>query len=231
MKRRYRRTTGTTILACIVFCVATAASYGQTATGPYVAFTGAIPLQPDDLIGNAAFGGQIGFRGPGGFLLLGEYLYAGKDFYFYDGSSWKMAASWLDLPSGSSSRGDWLFYRERHVVGLAAGFAGAFGQVGVFGAGGIMFNVVTLPEATDYYPEFEEAATRSSIGNSSVLFTTSLRAGVVYPARSPVAGHVAVLAQLEPSEQLGETRYYRRNTMFLVGMAFQIGPLLGGGAQ
>lgn len=238
MNERVRRSTGTVghagtflLAVCILLIGAGQIATAQTAPGPYAAITGAISAQPDDLIGNAAFGGQLGFRAPTGFLVIGEYLYAGKDFYFYEGSSWKMAASWSDVPSGSTSQSDWIFYRERHAVGVAAGFSGAIYRVGLFGAGGFMFNIVTLSEGADFYPEFEKAATQSSIGDSMVLFTTTLRGGIVYPARSPVAGHLALMVQLEPSDQLDDSRYYRRNTFILLGMSFQLGPLLTGGVQ
>jgi hypothetical protein len=226
------RYAATFVLATAVFFLGAGQfAVAQTATGPYAAITGVISGQPDDLIGNAAFGGQIGYRTPTGFLLLGEYLYAGKDYYFYEDSSWKLAASWPDVPSGSTSRSDWIFYRERHAVGIAAGFSGAVHRVGLFGAGGLMFNIVTLSEGADYYPDFEKAATQSSIGDSTVLFTTTLRGGIVYPARSPVAGHLALMMQLEASDQLDDSRYYRRNTFILLGMSFQLGPLLTGGVQ
>mgnify|MGYP006287002573 CR=1 FL=1 len=224
-----RRRTKVYVAFVVTGCIATAGIAEQTASGPYLAITGAGSIQPDDLVGNAAFGGPVGYRGGGGFLVLGEYVYAGKDFYYHDGSDWTIAASWPDVPSGSSSRSEWIFYRERHAVGIAAGGSGAVGRLGLFGAGGFMLNIVSLSSAAEYYPEFEQTAIQSSIGDSTALLTATLRGGVVYPARSSVAGLLAAMVQLEPSDQLGNTRYYRRNTLVFVGITFQLGPLLEGG--
>jgi hypothetical protein len=218
------------LLAVTLFVFATVMPlYAQTATGLYAALTGAVTSRPDELVGNGAVGGQVGFRMNPGWFFFGEYLYAGKDFYYPDGSDWKMAASWRDVPSGSASRGDWVFYRERHAVGLGGGLSGAVGPVGLFGAAGLMFNIVSLSDAADYYPEFQEAATTSSIGDSTVLFSTTLRAGVVWPPDSPFAGHGAVMVQLEPSDQAGDEGYLQRNTYFIFGVVFQTGPLMNGG--
>jgi hypothetical protein len=200
----------------------------QTKTGAFASALVAMTAQPDDLVGSGAIGGQIGLRAPTGFLVLGEYLYTGKDYYFYDGSGWKMAASWPDVPSGSTGRNDWLFYRSRHAAGLAAGYSGAVRRFGFFGAGGVMLNYVTLSDAADTYPEFETAATQSSIGGSNVLFSMTARGGIVYPAESAVAGSFTVMFQLEPTQQLGETRYLRRNTYFILGLTIQTGPILSG---
>ncbi|MFA7566396.1 MAG: hypothetical protein WCY01_05165 [Alkalispirochaeta sp.] len=199
--------------------------YAQTATGIYAAFTGAITAQPDDLVDSGVIGGQLGYRAPGSWFVFGEYLYAGKDFYYFEKSEWHMSASWLDVPSGSVSRNDWIFYRDRHAVGLAGGLSGAIGEVGFFGAAGVMLNLVLLSDAADSYPEFEQAATRSSIGESTVLFTTTFRGGVVWPAHAPVAGQAAVMVQLEPTRQSGDTGYLRRNTYFFLGVVFQTGPI------
>jgi len=201
----------------------------QTLTGAYATGVAAITSQPDDLTNSGAIGGQLGLRAPSGFIVFGEYLYTGKDYYFYDGSDWNVAASWYDVPSGSSSRGDWLFYRTRHVVGISGGFSGAIRRVGLFGAGGFMLNIVSLSDAAETYPEFEAVATQSSIGDSNVLFSTTVRGGVVYPADGHVAGSLSVMMQLEPTEQLGETRYLRRNTYIMFGLSVQTGPLLSGG--
>jgi hypothetical protein len=207
----------------------TSVLYPQTRTGAFAAPIVAVTAQPDDLVGSGAIGGQLGVRTPSGLIVFGEYLYTGKDYYFYEGSEWKMAASWPDVPSGSARRNDWLFFRSRHAIGVATGYSGAVSGLGVFGAGGIMFNYVTVSDAADTYPEFEAAATQSSIGGSNVLFSLTARGGIVYPAESPVAGSLAVMFQLEPTQQLGETRYLRRNTYFLFGLTIQTGPLLTGG--
>jgi len=57
-------------------------------------------LDSDDLVTESAVGGALGYRFDGGLLLLGEYLYAGTDFYYYDGGDgWRQAESWSDVPA------------------------------------------------------------------------------------------------------------------------------------
>ncbi len=205
--------------------------HAQTADGLYINGSVALAMQPDDLIGGAAVGGQVGFRFPGSLLLVGEYLYAGTDYYYYDSSQgeWTMAAGWSDVPSGSSSRDDWLFYRSRHIVGAAIGASGRVGQpgspyrIGLFGTAGFMLSIVDISDAEDYYPEFAEAAQSSSIGDSQVLFTTTLRGGLVYPAESTFAGQLAYLVQLERSDDFGEEHYFRRNSLLYLGVTVHLG--------
>lgn len=198
----------------------------QTRNGVFLAGTLAFALQPeDDLVDNTAIGAQIGYRFPGGLLILGEYLYTGTDYYYYDQDKrrWTMATGWSDVPSGPSSRSDWLFYRDRHAVGLAAGLSGRFAGVGLFTAAGFMLSIIDLSDAEDTYPDFAAAAEQSSIGDDRVLFSTTLRGGLVFPAESALAGQLAYVVQLDRDDDFGETRYFRRNSLIYLGVTIQHG--------
>lgn len=223
------------LLFSLLVCFSEAPA-AQTADGLFTAGTVAFSLQPDDLIRSAAIGGQLGYRMPRGVLLMGEYLYAGKDFYYYDSSNrrWTMATGWPEVPSGSSSRSDWIFYRTRHIVGFALGGSGAplaayshaagpLSRLGLYGAVGFMLSIISVSEAEDTYPEFGKEAESSSIGDSRVLFTTTFRGGLVYPARSPVAGKLAYLVQLERNDDFGQEQYIRRNSLIFLGITLQPG--------
>jgi hypothetical protein len=231
----FRTTLPAALLLGLLVCFSHAPA-AQTADGLFTAGTVAFSLQPDDLIRSAAIGGQLGYRMPRGVLLLGEYLYADKDFYYYDSSAkrWTMATGWPEVPSGSSSRSDWIFYRTRHIVGFALGgsgtplathtvAAGPLSRLGLYGAVGIMLSIISVSEAEETYPEFGKEAGASSIGESRVLFTTTFRGGIVYPAQSPIAGKLAYLVQLERNDDFGQEQYIRRNSLIFLGMTLQPG--------
>ncbi|MFO7848939.1 MAG: hypothetical protein R6V67_03160 [Spirochaetia bacterium] len=200
----------------------------QSAEGVFISGVGTTALQPDDLIGNAGLGVQAGFRFSSGLLFMGEYLYTGKDYYYYDfegNKRWEKAASWSDVPLSSDvSRDEYIFYRTRHVLGGAAGFSAAVDQIGLFGAAGLTFNIIALADAADNYPEFEEAAVESSIGNGTVLMTTNLRAGLVFPAEGPIAGQLAYMVMFEgDGDTAGEQTYIRRNSLIYLGVSLHLG--------
>ncbi len=195
----------------------------QTATGPYVAGELGIGLQTDDLVDGAALGGSLGYRFPGGLLIVGTYLFAGTDYYYFEaGPGWQQAPSWGEVPSGGSS-GDWLFYRQRHVIGIAAGLSGSVGPVGIFGTGGLLLNALSLSDAEEYYPEFSEAAEQSSIASGRVLATTAVRAGVSYPAQGAFAGTLSYLVNFDRIDDTTTTSYFRRNSLIILGFSFQAG--------
>lgn len=213
------------VFTSLLILVPFRSSEAQTADGMFLAGTVGFSLQPDDLIGGAAVGGQLGFRFPGSLLLFGEYLYAGTDYYYYDSDNtrWTMATGWSEVPSRSTSRRDWLFYRTRHAVGVAAGLSGAYARIGAFGAAGLMLSFVNLSDAQDHYPEFTAAAEQSSIVDGRVLLTTTLRAGLVYPAEGLVAGQLAYMVQIENNDDAGEAQYIRRNSLIFLGLVIQSG--------
>ncbi|MFW5695243.1 MAG: hypothetical protein ACOCYB_08735 [Alkalispirochaeta sp.] len=204
--------------------MATPCATAQTAGGPFIAGEIGIGLETDDLVDGSAMGGSLGYRFPGGLLLVGSYLFAGTDFYYFEsGSGWQQAPSWSDVPDGGSSRGDWLFYRQRHVVGLAAGLSGSVGPVGVFGTGGLMLNVVSLSDAEDYYPEFRDTAEESSIAGGRTLATTAVRAGLSYPAQGTFAGTLSWMVNFERIDDATTASYFRRNSLVILGISIQVG--------
>ncbi|MEX2443925.1 MAG: hypothetical protein WD492_09990 [Alkalispirochaeta sp.] len=199
----------------------------QTAGGLFLAGEVGIGIETDDLVDGSALGGSLGYRFPGGLLLVGSYLFAGTDFYYFEADSgWQQAPSWSEVPSGGSRRGDWIFYRQRHVVGMSAGLSGRVGPVGVFGTGGLMLNVVSLSDAEDYYPEFTEAAEESSIAGGRTLTTTTVRAGLVYPARGSFAGTLSWMVNFDRIADAATPSYFQRNSLVVIGVSIQAG---GGG--
>jgi hypothetical protein len=215
------------LLIVLALLVGTAGSVaGQTADGFFIAAEAGIGLQTDDLFTESAVGGSLGYRFDGGLLLLGEYLYAGTDFYYFAGTDgWRQAESWSDVPGGSSGRSDWLFYRRRHVIGITAGLSGRVARLGVFATAGILFNAITLSDAADFYPEFAAEAERSSIGTGRVLTTTALRGGLTYPAEGAVAATASWLVSFERPEGDNPAVYIRRSSIILLGVVFQAGGL------
>lgn len=196
----------------------------QTAHGTFLAGEVGIGLETDDLVDGSSIGGSLGYRFSGGLLLIGNYLYTGTDFYYFESDSgWQRAATWSAVPSGPSTRSDWIFYRRRHVIGLGAGLSGSLGPVGVFGTAGLMLNIVAVSEAEEYYPEFRDAAEESSIAGGRTLATTALRGGVTYPAHGSVAGTLSWMVNFESIEDTDSTSYFRRNSVVLLGVSVQAG--------
>jgi len=196
----------------------------QTASGAFISGELGIGLETDDLVDGIALGGSVGYRFPRGLLLMGTYLFAGTDYYYFEeGTGWQKSPSWADVPNGGSSSNDWLFYRQRHVVGLAAGLSGSVGPVGVFGTGGVLLNVLSLSDAEDYYPDFSTAAEQSSIAGGRVLATTAIRAGISYPAEGTVAGTLSYMVNFDRIDDTTTTSYFQRNSLIIVGVSFQAG--------
>jgi hypothetical protein len=196
----------------------------QTVSGPFLAGEVGIGLETDDLVDGSSIGGSLGYRFSGGLLLVGNYLYAGTNFYYFEnGAGWRHAPTWSAVPSGSSSRSDWIFYRRRHVIGFGAGLSGRLGPVGVFGTAGLMLNVVAVSEAEEYYPEFRDAAEESSIAGGRTLATTALRGGLTYPAHGSVAGTLSWMVNFDSIEEADSTAYFRRNSLILLGVSVQAG--------
>lgn len=201
-----------------------AATPAQTADGPFLSGEIGIGLETDDLVDGSSIGASLGHRFSGGFLLVGNYLYTGTDYYFFESDAgWRQAASWSEVPNGSSSQGDWIFYRRRHVIGLTGGLSGRLGPVGAFGVAGIMLNIVALSEAEEYYPEFRDAAEQSSIAGGRTLATPAFRAGLTYPAEGALAGTLSWMVNFDSIEEADSTSYFRRNSMILLGVSIQAG--------
>lgn len=199
----------------------------QTRTGPFLGADLAIAGNPDDLFGSAAIGADIGFRTPLGLVFLGEYLFAGTDFYYFDSADgeWSKPVSWSEVPSGNTSRGDWLFYRRRHVLGGSVGLGYHVQDLGFYSTIGFLLNILDLSPAAENYPAFEEAATRSSIGYSTVEASTVFRVGLVYPAQSIVAGRLSYLFLFQRDDIPGESGYITRNGLLMLSVVFQPGGL------
>lgn len=211
----------------VLFALASIASVeAQTAPGGYGAGILAFGIQTDDLVESAALGLQGGYRSPGGLLFMGEYLYLGRDFYYFDFDDervWRRAESWSDVPSGENDLDEWLFTRSRNMLGAAVGFAGEFGPIGLYGAGGLAMSWLSVSDAEEEYPEFGDAARKSSIGDGSVLLTPTLRGGMVAPANSLVAAQVSYMLMLERADDSTEFGYIRRNSLLYLGLVIQPG--------
>ncbi|TVQ21918.1 MAG: hypothetical protein EA383_16330 [Spirochaetaceae bacterium] len=206
----------------------------QTVSGAYVGATVAGRPVPDDVFGSFAVGLQGGYRFPAGLFLSGEYMYAGRDYYYFDfdgDRSWKQAASWSDVPSGDASASEWLFFRERHILGVAAGLAVPVGQVGLFGAAGFSISIIDLSDAEDNYPEFADAARESSIGSGTAEVSPSLRAGITFPASSLVSAQLSygVVFRQEIGDDVAAGAYLWRNGLISVAVVLNVGALPGGG--
>lgn len=212
------------VMCAILIAIWVPDTFAQTVDGPFLAGEIGIGLETDDLVGGSAIGGSLGYRFPRGLLIIGNYLYTGTDYYYFESDTgWQQAASWSDVPSGTISQGDWIFYRRRHVIGLGAGLSGRLGPVGAFGTAGLMLNIVAVSDAEEYYPEFRDVAENSSIVGGRTLATTALRAGLVYPAEGSVAGTLSWLVNFDSIEDAGSTSYFRRNSLILIGVSFQAG--------
>ena len=206
----------------------------QTVTGGYVGATVAGRPVPDDVFGSFAAGLLGGYRFPGGLFLSGEYMYAGRDYYYFDfdgDRSWKQAASWPEVPSGDVPPSEWLFFRERHILGVAAGIAVPLGPVGLFGAPGFSISIIDLSDAQHDYPEFADAARESSIGSGTAEISPSLRAGIVLPASSLVSAQLSygVVFRQEIDDDDAAGAYLWRNGLISVAVVLNIGALPGGG--
>jgi hypothetical protein len=201
--------------------------FAQTATGPWIAGELAFSMESNDVVDGVLVGGQVGFRSPGGLIFLGEYLFAGTDYYYYTASDgWLLAPDWSSVPSGSSSRSDWLFYRQRHLVGLAAGLSGSILDVGLFAAGGFSLTLISLSEAADFYPEFAESASQSSLGARRVQVRPSVRAGVTWPAQSVIAGQLTWLVTVPPEAErraLEDRGWLRASSIITIGVVLHLG--------
>lgn len=220
-----RSACGITIVA-VLLCAAPGLE-AQTRTGPFVGATFALVDRPDELAGDAAFGGHIGIRSPLGLVVMGEYLYAGKDFYYFDSANarWSGPVRWSQVPSGESSRSDWQFYRRRHVVGGSVGLSYPLGRLGLYSTAGIMINIVEPSDVADSYPAFKDAVTSSSLGEGPVFASYAFRFGAVYPARALIAGQVSYAVSFRNGDLGDNDRYIRSNDLFLVGFVIQPGRL------
>lgn len=198
---------------------------GQTASGVFI--TGEIGLAPapDDFVGEAALGGMLGYRTGGGILFGLEYLWAGTDYYYFDDDRWLRAPGWSAVPAGTTARENWLFFRDRHVVGLSAGLSGSFWLVGVYATGGILLNLITMSEAAEFYPEFAAAATETAYGPATLIATGSARVGIVIPAEGAIAGTAAWMVGFDRPDTVGTPGYFRRNSLFFIGVTVQAGGL------
>ncbi|MFW6388010.1 MAG: hypothetical protein ACOC0B_01925 [bacterium] len=216
-----------TPLIGLFFAFATLATVeAQTAPGGYGAGILGFGIRTDDLVESAALGVQGGYRSSGGVLFMGEYLYLGRDFYYFDFDDeriWKRADSWSSVPSPEADINDWLFTRSRHMLGAAAGFSGVFGPAGLYGAGGLALSWLSVSDAEDEYPEFGEAARQSSLGDSGVLVTPTIRGGMVVPANSVIAAQVSYMLMLERGDDSSELGYVRRNSLLYIGLVVQPG--------
>lgn len=214
-------------LAGLLLVVGAAATvYGQTTSGMYLALGGSAALEPEDVIGTAGVGVQVGYRWPWGILVQGDFWYTGKDFYYFDTDSraWRQAASWREVPSRGVSRGDWPFYRERLLLGLGAGLSGRIRSVGLFSTVGFMVSVLDIAEMGDSYPEFADAATVSSMGEVESEVNAAVRAGVVWPADKPVSGQLSYLVLLrDDSDVAGERAWIQRNSLITLGVTLHLG--------
>lgn len=212
-------------LAAIVAFVGVAPVAAQSATGAFLSGQVGIALQTDDLIGGSAVGAALGFRFPGGLLLAMDYLFAGTDFYYWDGGSWIQAAGWSEVPDNGVGRSDWNFYRRRHALGLGGGLSGEAGPLGLFATGGILIGIIELSDAAEFYPEFRDAAAVSSLGASTVIVDPVLRAGLQFPARGAVSGTLAWMVTFDREPAADAGRYVQRNSLLLLGVSFQQGGL------
>lgn len=213
--------------ACILLYATAGVATAQTKTGPFLGASVAIASNPDDLMGSAAIGGQLGFRSPLGIFLLGEYLFAGTDFYYFDSGrgEWSKPVSWSEVPAGNASRSDWQFYRRRHVLGGSVGLGYHVRDLGFYSAIGLLFNIIDLSSAAESYPAFEAAATESSIDSGTVEASTVFRIGLVYPARSFIAGSISYLLVFQRGDLPGEEGYVQRNGLIMLGVVLQPGGL------
>lgn len=215
------------LLVCGLLWVPVVAIPAQTTTGPFLGATLAIPSNPDDLMGSAAVGGHLGFRSPLGLFLLGEYLYAGTDFYYFDSGrgAWSKPVSWSEVPAGDASRSDWQFYRRRHILGGSLGLGYHLRDLGFYSAIGVLLNILDPSPAAESYPAFKEAASESSIDGGTVELSSVFRLGLVYPARSLVAGSISYLLVFRRDDLPGEDGYVRRNGLLMLGVVLQPGGL------
>ncbi len=202
-------------------------AHSQAQTGGYLSAVVATALQPDDIIGSLGAGFQGGYRFPWGLLLVGDVLYTGTDYYYFDfddGREWRQAGSWREVPSGSVRRGDWPFYRTRFLLGGAAGLSGSIARVGLFSTVGFMLSILDFPDISEDYPEFADAAIVSSIGNDDVQVSTSVRAGVVYPVGGSISGQLSYMVLLTTEEDdFGEREWLQRNGLIYLGVTVNFG--------
>ena len=214
------------MIVAVLLCTAPELD-AQTRTGPFVGGTFALVDRPDELAGDVALGGYIGIRNSFGLVLMGEYLYAGKDFYYFDSasSSWSGPVRWSQVPSGESSRSEWQFYRRRHVVGGSVGLSYPFGRLGLYSTAGIMLNIVDPSDVADSYPAFKDAVNAPSLGDGPVFASYAFRFGAVYPARALIAGQFAYVASFRNGDLGDNDRYIRSNDLFLIGFVIQPGQL------
>lgn len=195
----------------------------QSASGAFLTGQVGLGLRTDDLISGSAVGAAFGFRFPAGLVLAMDYLYAGTDFYYWDGGSWIQAAGWADVPDNGVGRADWNFYRRRHAVGLAGGISGQAGPLGLFATAGLLLGIIELSDAAEFYPEFRDAARVSSIGSSTVVVDPVLRAGLQFPARGAVSGTLAWMVTFDREPAADTGRYVQRNSLLLLGISLQQG--------
>lgn len=91
-----------------------------------------------------------------GFLL--DYLYVGREYYYFnhDSNYWFGPVPWSAVPERSERR-DWLFYHDRHFICLSAAFYLPINKVEFFISQGISLVWLSLSNAGDYYPDFQQS--------------------------------------------------------------------------
>ncbi len=151
----------------------------QTSTGFTVSVRGGVPQPENEFIERGVVGGMVGYRTPRALLFAIDFLYAGKDYYYFEKGRWSEGVEWSQVPAGVSGRSDWIFYRSRNVLSPSVGASLPLGAVGVYATAGVNFSFVVLSDARDAYPGFAAAAERSPASVVPVV-----RGGLRWPARS-----------------------------------------------
>ena len=165
-------------LTIVLLAVAVGAG-AQTSTGFTISFRGGVPDPQNVFVDRGVVGGMVGYRTANALLFAFDYLYIGKDYYYFENGSWSDGVGWSDVPSGESSRSDWIFYRSRQLISPSVGLSGPVGPVGLYATVGVNLTFVVLSDARSAYPGFSKAADTSPTKLMPVA-----RGGVRWPARS-----------------------------------------------